>query len=61
RERGGFMMSEWENTKERLEQLEKEPDNRFVPALSGFPSKSLLDHALFAKALRLIMEKLEDT
>ena len=54
-------MSEWENTKERLEQLEKEPDNRFVPALSGFPSKSLLDHALFAKALRLIMEKLEDT
>lgn len=49
-------MSEWRNTKERLEHLEKEPDDR---SLSGFPSKSLLDHALFAKALRLIMEKLE--
>jgi len=52
-------MSEWENTKEGLRHLEKEPNDRSLS--SAFPSKYLLDHALFAKALRLIMEKLEDT
>ena len=51
------MMSEWEGTKRRLRHLEEEPDDRSLSA--GFPSKDLLDHALFAKALRLIMEKLE--
>ncbi len=41
------MMSEWENTKKRLRHLEMDPNDR---TLSGFPSKALLDRALFAKA-----------
>jgi len=47
---------EWERTKETLKGLEDAPSERIGP---GFPSYQVIVNAQFAKALRLIMEKLE--
>ncbi len=48
---------EWERTKETLKDLENAPSERMG---AGHPSYQMIVNAQFAKALRLIMEKLEE-
>ena len=52
-----MMAEEWEETKKSLLFYEEEPDNK--PSESAIPSHQMLVNAVFARALRLIMEKLE--
>ena len=51
------MSDEWERTKEMMKHIETEPDR---PLKGATPGYQLLIDARFAKALRLIMEKLEE-
>ena len=52
-----MMAEEWEDTKKRLLFYEDEP---YKPlSASAVPSYDMLVNAAFARALRLIMEKLE--
>jgi len=50
------MAEEWEETKKSLLLYEQEPNKPFPSAI---PSHQMLVNATFARALRLIMEKME--
>ncbi len=52
-----MMVEIWEDTKKRLLFYEREPDR--PPSRGASPSYQMLVNAVFARALRLIMEKME--